>query len=89
MDNGKKMCDNLSLNGHFIPLADSPKSVDVCGAEVSLSVLVRNGSEGVLFHSRQSKSIRQTFIESNSECTGFLMGFPSIVSVVSLNPQKV
>lgn len=35
MENGKRLCDNLSLNGNF-SLADLPKTVEVFGAEVIL-----------------------------------------------------
>lgn len=57
VNNGKRLCDNLSLNGNFSP-ADLPKSVEVFGAEVILEV-IRDSSEGVLFDSLPSKIMLQ------------------------------
>ena len=51
-----------------------PKTIDVCGNEVSL--LVSNKNCEVLFDTLPSKSILEDGI-LNNECTGFLMSFES------------
>ena len=50
------MRDNLCLNGCISSSFNLPKTVDVCGAEVSFNVLSDN-KEGLLCDSVQSKSI--------------------------------
>ena len=55
VENSKRVCDNLCLNG-CISSSNFQKPVDVCGAEVSFSVLSGN-KEGLLCDSVQSKSI--------------------------------
>ena len=57
MDNGKRLCDNLSLNGNFSP-AYLPKTVEVFGAEVMPEVL-SDSSEGLLSNSFQNKLMLQ------------------------------
>ena len=88
MDNGKRLCDNLSLliNGYFSP-ADLPKTVDVFGAEVILEVL-SDSSEGVLSDSLQGKLMLQNIIVNNSECTGFLMRFSCYCISCIFKPTK-
>ena len=54
------MCDNLCING-CISSSNLPKTVDVCGAEVSFSVLSDN-KEGLLCDSVQSKSVLENAI---------------------------
>ena len=73
VDNGKRLCDNLSLNGNFSP-ADLPRAVEIFGAEVILEVS-SDSSEVVLSDSLQSKLMLHNIIVNNSECTGLLMWF--------------
>ena len=47
VDNSKKVCDNLCYNGS-ISSSKLPKTVDICGAEVSFNVLSDN-KEGLLY----------------------------------------
>ena len=54
VDNGKRLCDNLCLNG-CISSSELPKIVDVCGAEVTFNVFSDN-KERLLCDSLQSKS---------------------------------
>ena len=51
-----------------------PKTVDVCGTEVSLD-LKSDYSEGILSDSVDSKSLLENLVRNNRECTGFLMWF--------------
>ena len=53
VDNGKRLCDNLCLNG-CISSSDLPIIVGVCGAEVSFNIF-RDNKEGLLCDSLQSK----------------------------------
>ena len=73
VNNGKRLCDNLSLNENFSP-ADLPKSVEVFGAEIIVEVS-NNSSQGVLSDSLESKLMLQNIIVNYGECTGFLMWF--------------
>ena len=72
VNNGKRLCDNLCLNG-CISSSDLPKIVDVCGAEESFNVFSdnRHNKEGLLCDSLQSKSIIENTEINNSEYTGF------------------
>ena len=70
---GKRLYENSSLN-KYLPLDDLPKTVDVCGTEVSLD-LKSDYSEGILSDSVDSKSLLKNLVRNNSECTGFLMWF--------------
>ena len=63
----------MSLKEKF-STSDLPKTIDVCGNEVSL--LVSNKNCEVLFDTLPSKSILEDGI-LNNECTGFLMSFES------------
>ena len=56
VDNSKRVCDNLCLSGCISSSFNLPKTVDVCGAEVSFNVLSVN-KEGLLCDSVQSKSV--------------------------------
>ena len=71
VDNSKRVCDNLCFDGRISP-SNLPKTVDVCGAEVSFNVL-RGSKEGLLCDSVQSKSTLENAIINIDECTGFLM----------------
>ena len=51
VDNGKRLCDNLCLNG-CMSSSDLPKIFDVCGAEISFNVFSDN-KEGLLCDSLQ------------------------------------
>ena len=73
VDNGRRLYDSLCLNSHAT-LLDLPKTVDICGARVSLDLLT-DSFQGVLSDSIQSKSILPDFITNNSKLTGFLMWF--------------
>ena len=53
VDNSKRVCDNLCLNG-CISQSNFPKTVDICGAEVSFHVL-SNIKEALLCDSVQGK----------------------------------
>lgn len=71
-------------------VSDLPKTVDVCGAEVSFNVFSDN-KEGLLCYSLQSKSILENAIIkfNNSECTGFLMWLPCYCISVTLKEVKI
>jgi len=84
--NGKRLCDNLSLNGNFSP-AHLPKTVEIFVAEVILEVL-SDSSEGVLSDSLQSKLMLQNIIVKNSECTGFSMWFSCCCVSCIFKPTK-
>ena len=86
VDNSKRVRDNLCLSG-CISSSNLPKTVDVCGAEVSFNVLSDN-KEGPLCDSVQSKSILENAIINNDECTGFLMWLPCYCIGVSINLQR-
>ena len=58
---------------------DWPKTVDVCGTEVSL---------GILFDSVDSKLILENLVRNNSECTGFLMWFLVFCMTFFFKPTK-
>ena len=85
VDNSKRVCDNLCLNG-CISASNLPKTVDVCGTEVSFNVLSDN-KEGLLCDSVQSKSILEDAI-INNECTGFLMWLPCYCISCIYKPTK-
>jgi len=88
VDNGKRLCDSLSLDMNSPSNKNLPKSVDFCGVEIILD-LKSDTIEGVLFESVQSKSVLQNIIKNNSECTGFLIWFASFcVSCISKSIQK-
>ena len=75
VDGGKQLCKNLSLNS-FITPGDLPKTIHVCGVEVSLSC--SNTTNGELSDSAESKSILKDIIINNyGKSTGFLMWFSS------------
>ena len=86
VDNSKRVCDNLCLNG-CISASNLPKTVDVCGTEVSFNVLSDN-KEGLLCDSVQSKSILEDAIINNNECTGFLMWLPCYCISCIYKPTK-
>ena len=86
VDNSNRVRDNLCLNGS-ISASNLPKTVDVCGAEVSFNVLSDN-KEGLLCDSVQSKSILEDAIINNNECTGFLMGLPCYCISCIYKPTK-
>ena len=69
----KRLCDLLSVKENF-STNDLPKTIDVCGNEVSL--LVSNEYCEVLSCTLQSKSILEDSI-LNNEYTGFFMSFES------------
>ena len=86
VDNSKRVQDNLCLNG-CISSSKLPKTVDICGAEVSFNVLSEH-MEGPLFDSVQSKSILENAIINNDECTGFLMWLPCYSISFIYKPTK-
>ena len=63
VENSKSVWDNLCLNG-CISSSNLPKTVDICGAEVSFHVLSDN-KEGLLCNSIQRKSILENAIINN------------------------
>ena len=67
VDNSKRVRDKLCLSS-----SNLPKTVDICGAEVSFHFLSVN-KEGLVSDSVQSKSILENAIINNAECAGFLM----------------
>ena len=71
----------------YLPLDDLPKTVDVCGTEVSLD-LKSDYSEGILSDSVDSKSLLENLIRNNSECTGFLMWFSVFCMTCIFTPTK-
>ena len=82
VDNGKRLCDSLSLDMNLPSNTNLPKSVDFCGVEVNFD-LKSDIIEGVLFEPVQN------IIKNNSECTGFLIWFASFcVSCISKSIQK-
>ena len=64
-----------------------PKTVDVCGTEVSLD-LKSDYSEGILSDSVDSKSHLENLVRNNSECTGFLMWFSVFCMTCIFKPTK-
>ena len=74
VENRKRERDQPCLNG-CISSSNLPKTVDICGAEVSFHVLSDN-KEGLLCDFIQRKSILENAIINNDECTGFLMWLP-------------
>ena len=89
VDNGKRLCDSLSLDMNSPSNKNLPKSVDFCGVEVIFDLKSDITEEGVLFESVQSKSVLQNIIQNNSECTGFLIWFASFcVRCISKSIQK-
>ena len=88
VDNGKRLCDSLSLDMNSPSNKNLPKSVDFCGVEVILD-LKGDIIEGVLLESVQSKSVLQNIIKNKSEFTGFLIWFASFgVSCISKSIPK-
>jgi len=85
VDNSKRVCDNLCLN-ECISSSNLPKTVDVCGAEVSFNVF--SDKEGLLCDSLQSKSILENAVIKNGECTGFLMWLPCYCISCIYKPTK-
>ena len=71
----------------YLPLDDLPKTVDVCGTEVSLD-LKSDYSEGILSDSVNSKSLLENLVRNNSECTGFLMWFSVFCTTCIFKPTK-
>ena len=71
----------------YLLLDDLPKTVDVCGIEVSLD-LKSDYSEGILSDSVDSKSLLENLIRNNSECTGFLMWFSVFCMTCIFKPTK-
>ena len=71
---GKRLYQNLSSLSKDLPSDDLPKTVDVCGTEVSLDHK-SDCSEGILSDSVDSKSFLENLVRNNSECTGFLIWF--------------
>ena len=63
-----------------------PKTVDICGAEVSVHVLSEN--KGLLCDSVQSKSILENAIINNDECTGLVMWLPCYCISCIYEPTK-
>ena len=65
-----------------------PKTLDVCGTEVSLHHK-SDCSKGILSDSVDSKSFLETLVRNNSECTGFLMWFSVFCSnFLELSPSS-
>ena len=83
---GKRLYENSSLN-KYLPLDNLPKTVDVCGTEVSLD-LKSDHSEGILSDSVDSKSLLENLVRNNSECTGFLMWFSVLCMTCIFKPTK-
>ena len=83
---GKRLYENSSLN-KYLPLDDLPKTVDVCGTEVSLD-LKSDYSERILSDSVDSKSLFENLVRNNSECTGFLMWFSVFCMTCIFKPTK-
>ena len=83
---GKRLYEHSSLN-KYLPLDDLPKTVDVCGTEVSLD-LKSDYSEGILSDSVDSKSLLENLVRNNSECTGFLMWFSVFCTTCIFKPTK-
>ena len=71
----------------YLLLDDLPKTVDVCGTEVSLD-LKSDYSEGILSDSVDSKSLLENLVRNNSECTGFLMWFSVFCMTCIFKPTK-
>ena len=71
---GKRLYENLSSLNKYLPSDYLPKTVGVCGTEVSLD-LKSDCSEGILSDSVDSKSFLKNIVRDNSDCTGFLMWF--------------
>ena len=86
VDNGKRLHDNLCMTS-FMQLPDFPKTVHVCGAEVSLELL-SDCFEGLLSDSVHSKSILQDIIIKNSDYTGFVMWFSGYCISCIFKPTK-
>ena len=86
VDNSKRVLDNLRLN-RSMSSSNLPKTVDVCGTEVSFNVLSDN-KEGLLCDSVQSESILENAIINNDECTGFLMWLPGYCISCIYKPTK-
>ena len=49
MDDDKRLCDNICLND-CISSSDLPKTVDVCGAELSFNVFVTTKRDYSVIH---------------------------------------
>ena len=86
VDNGKRLGNNICLNG-CISLSHLPKTVDVCGAELSFNVFSDN-KEGLLCNSLHRKSIFENAMINNTECTGFLMWLSCYCINCIYNPQR-
>ena len=70
-----------------ISLSHLPKTVDVCGAELSFNVFSDN-KEGLLCNSLHRKSIFENAMINNTECTGFLMRLSCYCISCIYNPQR-
>ena len=86
VDNSKRVRVDLCLNG-CISSANLPRTVDICGTEVSFHVISDNKEE-LLCDSVQSKSILEIAIMSNDECAGFLMWLPCYCISCIYKPAK-
>ena len=83
---GKRLYEHSSLN-KYLPLDDLPKTVDVCGTEVSLD-LKSDYSERILSDSVDSKSLFENLVRNNSEYTGFLMWFSVFCTTCTFQTTK-
>ena len=81
-----ELYENSSLNKYLL-LDDMPKTVDVCGTEVSLD-LKSDYSEEILSDSVDSKSLLENLVRNNSECTGFLMWFSVLCMTRIFKPTE-
>ena len=82
----------ICLSGCISSSFNLPKTVDVCGDEVSFKTL-SDHKEGLLCDSVQSKSIilliiLENAIINNDECTGFLMWLPCYCISCIYKPTK-
>ena len=82
----KRLYENLSSLNKDLPSDDLPKTVDLCGTEVSLH-RKSDCSEGILSDSVDSKSFLKNLVR-NGECTGFLMWLSVFCMTCILNTQK-
>lgn len=75
IDGGKQLCERLRLHNCITP-GYLPKTMDVCGAKVSL--LCSNITNGELSDSAENKSIlKDIIINNNGKSIGFLICFSS------------
>lgn len=63
----KRLYQNLSSLNKYLPSHDLPKTVDVCGTQVSLD-LKSDYSEGILSDSVDSTSFLENLARNNGEC---------------------